>query len=705
MTDAILLSDGSIAVGTANNGLYIIDGENGDLDYHFYEDNGLSGGIIHDIFQDVNGSIWLCMNNKVVQLSWTYPFRFINKDLKLIGSGYSAFQEENEIYFGTSLGFFESILKNGETIYRRIEGITGKTHDIQKIGEELIISSHDGIYKYQDSKLVPISQTIGWWTVIETPQPNIYLAGRYDGLALLEQENGALKFRKQLLNFSESSRVLAFDQNGDLWMSHGYKGVYRLQFHDGYSEISNIDYFDEESGLPSKLLNNVFKVDDELIFTGASGVFCFDYEIEKFRKHEVLDTLIGPQEHVRYLKEGPDDRIYVITQNFTGVINKNTWSRITMEKEQFNGIHRLLNDDLSNVSIFDEDLVILGGNDGFIQYNGTLGTEDKMIDLVLRNIRLTNTDSIIHHGYGKPYDTSQYVFDYSNNSIQFEYSIPEYRLADREYRYKLEGFKGDKWSEWTSTESKEFTNLREGDYRFLVMGKNAIGSVSEIAEVQFSILPPWYRTNLSRAGGLITATILGLLGLGLYRRKHKREKRLLIEEQEAKLETKEKELIRLRNEKLEVDINQKKKQLATSTMHLIDKNEFINSVKNKLSGINKEENSGDISRSLNKIIKEIDKNLDQDADWKQFEINFDQVHGDFLRKIKSEYENLTPQDIKLCAYLRMNMSTKEVANLLKISVRGVEIARYRLRKKLGIAREVNLSEHIMTFQGGSSITN
>ena len=132
-------------------------------------------------------------------------------------------------------------------------------------------------------------------------------------------------------------------------------------------------------------------------------------------------------------------------------------------------------------------------------------------------------------------------------------------------------------------------------------------------------------------------------------------------------------------------------------MHIVSKNEFIGEIKQHLNGILKESANKTVSKDLNKIVKQIDQNIATDKDWEQFQIHFDRVHGDFSKRIRSAFPGLTPQEMKLCAYLRLNLSTKEIAQLMHISVRGVEISRYRLRKKLGLEREVNLLEFILNF--------
>jgi FixJ family two-component response regulator len=93
----------------------------------------------------------------------------------------------------------------------------------------------------------------------------------------------------------------------------------------------------------------------------------------------------------------------------------------------------------------------------------------------------------------------------------------------------------------------------------------------------------------------------------------------------------------------------------------------------------------------------VDRNITNEDDWKAFESNFEQAHEEFLKRIKKEYPNLTPSDLKLCAYIRMNLSSKKIAPLLGISMRGVENHRYRLRKKMELERDVNLTAFIMEF--------
>ena len=142
------------------------------------------------------------------------------------------------------------------------------------------------------------------------------------------------------------------------------------------------------------------------------------------------------------------------------------------------------------------------------------------------------------------------------------------------------------------------------------------------------------------------------------------------------------------NEKLQQDIENKNRELAISTMSLIKKNEFLNDIKDELKSTPEQKN-------LKSVIKIIDKNLNNTDDWKFFEEAFNNADKDFLKKIKSKHPDLTPNDLKLCAYLRLNLSSKEIAPLLNISSKSVEVKRYRLRKKMDLPHEASLTNYIL----------
>ena len=178
------------------------------------------------------------------------------------------------------------------------------------------------------------------------------------------------------------------------------------------------------------------------------------------------------------------------------------------------------------------------------------------------------------------------------------------------------------------------------------------------------------------------------------RKKYEEEQKRLQYLHQLEIERNEQAIVRLKNEKLESEINHKNKELAAATMHLVQKGELMGKIREELlrslKGIGQDGSSSDFK----KIIRMMTEDEKFEQDWEHFAFHFDRVHGDFLMLLKEKYPQLTASELKLCAYLRMNLSTKEMAQLMNITVRGVEVSRYRLRKKLQIPTEANLADFL-----------
>lgn len=260
----------------------------------------------------------------------------------------------------------------------------------------------------------------------------------------------------------------------------------------------------------------------------------------------------------------------------------------------------------------------------------------------------------------------------------------------------MEGFQED-WSEWNAKSQVSFKNLPPGEYVFKVKSRVSNSVNENIASYSFTIKKPWYATNIAL---LIYCILIGSLLLyvnKLYKNYYTKQKEKLIEENNLLLEIKELEneqqLMKIRNEQLSQDFDAKNKELAVSTMSLIKKDELLSLIKEDL----KKSSDESSSRSIKSVISTINKNISDDNTWNVFKEAFDSADKDFLKKIKLAHSSLTPNDLRLCAYLRLNLSSKEIAPLLNISVRSIEIKRYRLRKKMELPHEKGLVEYILSI--------
>jgi DNA-binding CsgD family transcriptional regulator len=322
---------------------------------------------------------------------------------------------------------------------------------------------------------------------------------------------------------------------------------------------------------------------------------------------------------------------------------------------------------------------------------------------------INKTDSLLFGGYFNRVnnlDIQNKVpqISYAWNNFHFEFSSTLYgQQTNIEYSIFLKGFDRE-WSEWNKKTSKEYTNLPAGNYVFQVKARNNLGNESTLSAYSFTVLPPWFQTTWA----YIVYSILILAVFYLFylhqrkrffqqRAKHEEEQKRLLYLHQLELDKNEKQIVQLKNEKLEAEIQHKNNELASNAMHLVQKGELLTKIKEELVKFKKLAENGKPAEDFKKIIKILNEEEKMDDDWEHFAIHFDKVHSDFLIALKQKYPILSANELKLCAYLRMNLSSKEIAQLMNISVRGVEISRYRLRKKLEISKEVNLFHFLLNF--------
>ena len=493
-------------------------------------------------------------------------------------------------------------------------------------------------------------------------------------------------------------------------MSHGYKGVFKIRFTPDLSEIESVKYYNQEHGFPSNNLINVFQINGDLVFAAETGIYRYDLEKDFFVPDPVFNRYFDQNDHVREMEQDAMGNVYFITNEEAGVLRRNQLGAYEKNNAVFNKIMPYMNDALEKIKVINNQTVLFSAKNGFIAFDPTFRYSlPDASQVLIRSLQVT-TDSIrtISHSMVNQPNLPEYSFKYKNNSIRVNYSSPAYGMPNRTlYRVKLENF-DQEWSEWTASTTKEYTNLREGDYTFQVQSRNIYGQESELASFSFKVDPPWFRSKLAFVlYFLAIGSSLVILVVSLEQR-HSREKNRMESEQQKALEKRDikfvefskqstEEITRLRNEKLQSEIEHKNRELGSAAMQIISKNEFIGHLKQSLNGLSKKSNNQALQKDFGRIIQEIERNIASDNDWEQFEIHFDKVHGNFSERLKADFPDLTPQEMKLAAYLRMNLSTKEIAQLLNISVRGVEIARYRLRKKLKLERRDNLSEFILKY--------
>ena len=712
---ATLVNSKWIALATNNNGVYITDLK-GNIIQRFSKNEGLQNNNILSIFLDQQSNLWLGLDNGIDFIAYNSAIKHISPNFQN-GSGYSSIIYRNQLYAGTSNGLYtvplqqENDLSFSKGSFNLIQNTKGQTWSLAAINDQLLLGHHEGAFLIKDNSAQLISKEKGYWNFI--PVSDIFptaqiIAGNYLGLSYFNFNQGGFSSGEKIPGFDESSRFVCIDVAGNIWVSHPYHGIYKVT----KSQIGSyqITAYTDKNGLPSTLNNHIYKIKNEVVAATEKGVYILNNKTNLFEPSPFYKKIFGDQS-LRYLKEDATGNVWFVHEKTLGVVDFSDKEPVIIHIPELNG--KILSGFEFIYPVNNENL-FLGSEKGFFHINYKKYKELKPeLKVQVRTVFISNTkDSLLFGGYFSDVNETQeqskeqiHAISYQWKTIRFGFSSPLFGYqSNLEYSFKMAGYDNN-WSEWTKRTEKEYTNLKAGRYTFQVKVRNNLGNESPIASYSFKIHPPWYQTNLAM---FFYFLFFALIIYYIYRRQkqkfirqqalHEAERKKLSYIHDLEKDKAESELMSLKNDKLETEINFKNSELASSAMHLVKKAELLTKIKGDLSHVIKTVENTQAKDEVKKIIRSLNDDESMDTEWDNFSKHFDKVHSDFLAILKEKHPDITPNEHKLCAYLRMNLSTKEIAQLMNISVRGVEISRYRLRKRLGISSDTNLFDYMIKIQ-------
>jgi hypothetical protein len=544
------------------------------------------------------------------------------------------------------------------------------------------------------------TQTGAWLFLPLHDHPGYVICGSYTGLFLYEQKNGTLEFLWKIKGFEESSRVMEQDEEGNIWIAHGYLGLYKIRLSDDLREVVNSDFYNSKDGFPSDVFINVFKIENEMVFAGERGIYSYNKNNNAFEQHALFNSLISKNNHTRKLIEDKEGNIWFSSADELGILKKRNGQNYEVTKTIFNKLARRLVGGFEHIAYYDEHNVIIGTDDGFVHFNPAFNfNTDHTFSTLIRKVETTGEkDSLLSGGWiESPEESGWPDLPYSQNALRFTYSATSFEDAPKvQYQYKLDGY-DDNWSSWTRLTSKEYTNLKEGNYTFQVKSRDIYNREGSIANFKFSVQPPWYRTILAYVVYGVMCVMLLYFVSKFAKVQQQRTMRLKEVQHHEEVLKAEKEIIKLNNEKLEGELSHKNKELASSAMHIVRNVETIQKIKTSLITAIETVHDNEAKSQMRKVLRSLASEITLENNWEQFELHFNQIHQDFLVRLRKEYPELTHSDIKLISYLKLNLSSKEIAPLLNLTVRGVEASRYRIRKKMNLNPAINLTEFILKY--------
>ncbi|MDP9082120.1 MAG: transcriptional regulator [Bacteroidota bacterium] len=712
------IADDRYAIGTAANGVFIIDGSGNQVG-RFSINEGLQNNHVHAILTDHDKNLWLGLENGLGFINYNTSVKHIYIDKENQVKGNAAIVFDKKLFVGTTNGLYsiplngqQTDISKGKGIFTEVDNTRGLVYNLSDITGSLAIAQQEGAMILRGNRAEPIATGHGAWIFKPIPGSPDIVISTYTGLQLLQNTGGKLTDAGKIPGIYESLPVLARDNTNTIWASHPYRGIYRIQLSPDRKRIVIYTQYTDKNGLPSVLNNQVYFLRNKIIAGTEKGVYEYSGAKNKFVRSAYFNPIFGDAP-VQYLTEDKSGNIWFISNQRVGVVD---FSKPTSTKP-YNVIYF---PELSGQVVkgsgfiypYDAENVFVGSTNGIyhLNYRQYVATENKLNVLLTTVKTIAEKDSLIFGGYfmkNNKVANVQYLKQTPKltnhwNSFHFEYSSTLFaQKGNEEFSYKLTGFDKE-WSKWSAKTEKDYTNLPYGTYTFSVIARNNLGNASAPVNYTFKVEPASYQTAwayffyvLIIAGIIIWAAKAQHRKFELQQKMHDDEQRRLQYLHSLELDRNDKEIIALKNENLETELNYKNKELATLTMHLVDRGRLLLNIKDELMVLTKKLNIPDPAyqfRSVFRMLSDTDK---KDDDWNHFAMYFDQVHNNFLSTMKTKFPGLSSTDLKLCAYLRLNLTSKEIAQLLNISLKGVEISRYRVRKKLGLSTEVHLYDFLI----------
>ncbi|TCK67513.1 regulatory LuxR family protein [Winogradskyella wandonensis] len=684
--NSLRLRNGNFVLGTISNGVLILD-SSGNLLYQINKNSGLSNNTVLSTFEDKMGNVWFGLDNGINVINLNSPYRIYQDNEGYLGTIYASEKTNDYLYLGTNQGLFYKLLDSQDR-FKLVPNTKGQVWFLKKIRNQLFCGHDKGSFEISDGKAIPISNNDGVWKISKIENnSNLLIAGNYNGLSILEKDiNNRWKFRNTIRGFNISSRYFEFIDNKNILVSHEYKGVYNLELSQDFYNVVDYNKIDIDKSIGSGLV----KYKENILYSYRDGIFQYENESKSFKKTDIFKSYHSEDNYVsgKLVNQKADRGLIAFFKDEIAFLNPGMLAdEPTIRTIYLPSSLRGSKLGFENILSLDDGRYLLGTTNGYLiidanKYN--LNEYEIAIDKVSYSKLLQDEIAV---SVSEPVELKS-----RENNLYFKYSVPDFqKLVPSLYQYRLVGIY-DSWSDWSSQSSVFYENLPYGNYTFEVRAKVGSKMSSNMATYNFSIAKPWYATGWAIVGYVFLFLIIAALIQYLNRLYYKRQKRQLLLAKEKEFEItaleNDRKIMEFKNQSLQKDIENKSRELGISTMNLIRKNEFLNSLKKELNALNK-------GNELKKIIKIIDKNINNNEDWKFFEEAFNNADKDFLKKIKTKHPSLTPNDLKLCAYLRLNLSSKEIAPLLNISHRSVEVKRYRLRKKMDLPHEASLTNYIL----------
>jgi DNA-binding CsgD family transcriptional regulator/ligand-binding sensor domain-containing protein len=701
----ILYKKKYIVINSVLDGLIICD-LNGKIVQHINRKKGLQNNTVLTTFTDKSNNLWLGLDNGITYINENSCLTYFGYNYNL-GTVYATVMHKGNLYVASNQGVYTHPWSTDfkEESFKLVPGTTSQAWNVQVIDNNIICASNKGALLLENGKTIRNIDSKGYYGFKTIPNhPKFIIGAGYKGFSIFEKTSSGIIYRHEIQGIIKSSHIFEVDKDF-LWFKKD-EFMYQIELSTDLKSAKSIRLYKQFSkNNPS--IGSIQKINNKIHFESNNIFYNFSKLKNTFIEDQNLTSIFKTIPKIIEIKEDTIGNLWYFFNESIGVLIKTGQNKYRPTTKGLVSLSGNLVKNFTSINTIDSDNIFIGLTDGIAHYDPTIENKDNQKPKAfIRTFSFPSDTIYFENGQNS---TTKHKIPFSSNQVKFTFSSPSYENLDNlEFSHQLEGFE-EKWSAWSNSTVKEYTNLKEGNYKMKIMVKNSSGIQSDVASISFCVSPPWYRHTLAYLFYLlIFAGTIHYIRVRIKTKIRQNkyletiEQRRLYLEKETKIKQEqyelEKEIEKLENEKLQYKILTKDKELVNNTLQVVKKNKTLNGIIQKLKDINTSSLDDETKTQFNKLNRSITKEVKTDKSWKDLEKHLKNVHFDFLKKLKEKHPTISPREMDLSTYLLMNMSTKEIAEFMNISTGGVELARYRLRKKLELNKKENLIGYLMSIK-------
>lgn len=694
---AVMTKDSCYIIGTISNGVYAID-KKGRLLWKENTDSRLQNNTVLGLYCDADNNVWVALDEGIAYILNNSLVYYYEPPYRKIGMIYDVLVKEDEAYVASNQGVYR--MKSGKL--ELVPGLEEQAWYVKEWGNQILCGHNKGTFQIAGLQASLISDVRGAMCMREIYHEGhpLLLQGTYTFLNLYkENASGVWSFLNSLGGFTHMVRGIEMDHRGNIWVKHLRKGLFRLRISQDLKRVEDLKMYMELGDVKDGNFS-LFKINGRVVFSNGKAFYTYEDMTDSIISYEVMNEQLPELKGINDVSHAGGNMYWFVSGRMAYLVK--------CEMNVFQIEHRIPFSLFEGLSIEERAAMVYdkGSKSSYLCLNNAIARIDADSSLlykssVKRSLWVSGI-TVEAEWTGKKKQLSvqeENKIEAEFSTVCFSLCYPVYNNYTYKVRYKLEGL-NDQWVDNERSLEKKYTRLPFGSYVFkaeVYDGNWILASTT----LPFVILRPWYLSYWAISGYVLAGLILLLLLQYIVYQSVKKKKDRVIEQQriahQAEIEQQEKKIIELEKEQLEADLRFKSKELSGVVMTNIAHQEFLNSLKEE---IQQQKLSGQYTRkNLDKLLALVNNNIVSDEEsWNMFQANFDRIHENFFRNLKQQYPDLTSGDLRFCALLRLNLPTKEIAKLLNISIRGVDAARYRLRKKFNLPQEDSLTDFMINFK-------